>query len=122
MSDKIPMLNPGVGITGVTTPTREDISISSHKGGMSPALSLSGNEQGLEAYNEHNLDSIVDNYLHPKSADPDLMAPHVFQRTLQGALGKLSSLDDSNPLAEMNSDISHNNEIIRMFTSLVIPG
>jgi hypothetical protein len=124
MSD-ISMLNPGVGINGISTPRTDDISIAKHKGGMSPAMSISGNEQGLEIYNEQNQDSIVDNYLRPKSKDPDLMTPQVFEKTLSGALGKLGELgarEGENSISALSSDIGENNDIVRMFTSLVIPG
>ena len=122
MSGGLSIFNPGVGIEGVKTPRQEDISIAKHKGGVSPALSISGNEQGLEVYNEQNFDSIVHNYLQPKSRNPDLMSPHVFQSTLQGALGKLGSEGENNPIAALNLDIAQNNDIVRMFTSLIIPG
>ena len=122
MAGGLSIFNPGIGINGVNTPRHEDISISKHQGGVSPALSISGNEQGLEVYNEQNLDSIVQNYLQPKSSDPDLMTPHVFEHTLQGALGKLGSNGENSEISALNSDISKNNDIVRMYTSLVIPG
>ena len=122
MAAGLSIFNPGVGINAVNTPQHEDISISRHKGGMSPALSISGNEQGLEAYNEHNLDSIVHNYLQPKSRNPDLMTPHVFEHTVQGALDKLGSHDKNSEIGALNSDISQNNDIVRMYQSLVISG
>ncbi|WP_022665946.1 hypothetical protein [Desulfospira joergensenii] len=118
----ISMLNPGLGINKITTPQQENMSIAGHKKGVSPALSVSGNEQGFEVYNEKNMDSIVDRYLCPRADDPDLMSPHVFQHTVQGALEKLGAMDSDNPVSALGSDIAQNNEIVRMFTSLVIPG
>jgi len=116
------MFNPGVGINGISTPRTENISIAKHNGGVSPALSISGNEQGLEVYNGQNLDSIVDNYLQPKSSDPDLMSPHVFQSTVQGGLEKLAISGENNALSALNAEIAQNNDIVSMFTSLVLPG
>lgn len=122
MPDNLSIFNPKVGISGISTPRSEDISINRHKGGVSPALSVSGNEPGLEAYDGHNMDSIVEQYLRPKSRNPDLMAPHVFQKTVSGALGKLGDMGEDNPLKVMTDELNENNNIIRMFTSLVIPG
>jgi hypothetical protein len=116
------MFNPGVGINGISTPRTENISIARHHAGVSPALSVSGNEQGLEAYNGQNLDSIVDRYLQPKSSDPDLMSPHVFQSTVEGALAKLGAPGENNAIATLNAEIARNNDIVSMFTSLVLPG
>ena len=39
------------------------------------------------------------------------MSPHVFQKTLQGALGKLGSEGENNPIAALNLDIAQNNDI-----------
>ncbi|MBF0200330.1 MAG: hypothetical protein HQK66_03270 [Desulfamplus sp.] len=122
MSDNISIFNPGVGISGIVTPRTEDISISGHKGGMSPALSFSGNEKGLELYNGQNLDSIVERYLQPESSDPELMTPHRFQQTVQSALEKLGAGDDSGAIRNLHMDTAENSEIVRMFTSLVISG
>lgn len=122
MVDGISMMNPGVGISGVSTPRTESFSISGQKSTLSPALSVSGNEKGLSTYEGQNVDSIVDSYLIPKSEDPDLMAPHVFARTLSSALDKLADIGKDRNLKNMNDDIQENNEILRMFSSLVVPG
>ena len=122
MSNGISMFNPRVGISGISTPQTENISIAQQKGGVSPALSITGNEQGLETYNGKNLDSIVDAYLQPKSQDPDLMSPHVFEHTVASALGKLESFGDDPDLAALNSEIAENNSMITMFSSLVVKG
>ena len=79
-------------------------------------------EQGLELYNGRNLDSIVDSYLQPKSSNPDLMSPQLFQNTVQGALDKLGSSGEGGGISALNSEIAENNDIVRMFSSLVIPG
>lgn len=122
MSNGISTFNPRVGISGISTPQTESISIARQKGGMSPALSITGNEQGLETYNGKNLDSIVDAYLQPKSQDPDLMSPQVFEHTVESALGKLGSLGDNPDLMALNADIAENNSMITMFSSLVVQG
>lgn len=122
MSNGISMFNPGVGINGISTPQTENISIARQKGGVSPALSVTGNEQGLEAYNGKNLDSIVDAYLQPKSQDPDLMSPQVFEHTVASALGKLGSLGDNPDLTALNAGIAENTSMINMFSSLVVQG
>jgi hypothetical protein len=122
MSTGMSIFNPGVGITGVVTPRTEDISISGHKGGISPALAITGNEKGLELYNGQNLDSIVDRYLRPSGSDPDLMSPHIFQPTVMSALEKLGTGGPDSPITHLHQELSQNHDIIRMFTSLVIPG
>jgi len=122
MANGISMFNPGVGINGISTPRTENISISRQNSGMSPALSMSGNEQGLEVYNGQNLDSIVDTYLQPKSQNPDLMTPQVFERTVASALDKLEGFGDNPDLTALNTDIAENNNMINMFTSLVVQG
>ncbi|MCG8564250.1 MAG: hypothetical protein MI747_04120 [Desulfobacterales bacterium] len=118
MANGVSMMNPGVGITAINTPKSEDLSISAQRGGVSPALSLSGNEQGLEVYDGQNLDSIVESYLTPRSSDPDLMSPHVFQSTVESALAKL----DGEGVSALGSELAQNNDIVRMYTALVIPG
>lgn len=122
MADNLSIFNPSVGISGITTPRSEDISISGHKGAVSPALSISGNEQGLEHYDGRNLDTVIDAYLCPKSADPDLMSPRLFHGTVQSALEKLGQSGDDRELTRLSEDIGYNNDIVRMFSSLVIPG
>ncbi|MDY0220898.1 MAG: hypothetical protein RBR67_07160 [Desulfobacterium sp.] len=122
MSNGISMFNPRVGINGISTPQTENISIARQKGGMSPALSITGNEQGLETYNGKNLDSIVDAYLQPKSQDPDLMSPQVFEHTVASALDKLVSLGDNPDLKALNANIAENTSMINMFASLVVQG
>ena len=122
MSNGVSMLNPGLGINKITSPRQEELTIEGHKGGVSPALSVSGNKQGLEVYNEQNLNSIVDSYLCPKAQDPDLMSPGIFQRTVKSALSKLGAMESENGVSDLSSDIEQNHEVVRMFTSLVIPG
>lgn len=122
MSNGISMFNPGVGINSISAPRTENLSVAQHKGGVSPALSISGNEQGLEAYNGQNMDSTVDAYLQPKSNDPDLMSPAVFEHTVSGALDKLESSGENPALDTLKAGIAENNEMINMYASLVVRG
>ena len=123
MSDRISMMNPGVGINAVNLPRNEEMPRIGQRSGGAPALSMTGNEKGLETYDGTNMDSIVDRYLQPQSEDPELMSSHVFQRTVQTALDKLAKLADGDVgVSQLGAELAQNNEIVRMYTSLVIPG
>jgi len=119
-ADGISMMNPGLGISGITAPRTEEYAIPARKTDLSPALSLAGSEQGLSTYEGQNLAAVMDKYLTPKARNPDLMSPQVFERTLAGALDKLAASGEV--LAELNTDIKENNDILRMFSSLVVQG
>lgn len=125
-ADGISMMNSGVGINGITAPITEEFSIPGQKTGVPPALSFAGDEKGLSTYDGQNLAAVLDHYLTPRCGNPDLMTPHVFQQTLASALDKLSGLapagDQAGELAGLTRDISENNEIVRMFSSLVVQG
>ena len=120
MADGISMMNPKLGISGITAPRTEEFTISGQKKGVSPALSVSGNEKGLSTYDGRNLSTIVDKYLTPKAGNPDLLSPPVFHRTLGSALNKLAESNEG--LSGLAHDIRENNEILRMFSSLVVQG
>lgn len=114
--------NPNTGIAGVTTPQPEEMSMPLRDRGLSPALTTEKSHPGFEIYAGRNMDSIIDAALRPQCANPDLMRPDVFRRTLQKGLEKLKTATGNKELEDLVDGIVQNDDLLRTYETLVISG
>lgn len=121
MSGKINLFTPNVGITGVTSPRSEALSLKK-RSKVSPALRTSRGKEDLSLYDGENLDSMLDDYLRVTPEDPDTASPENFSRAVEGGLKALHDATGDEELAAMLQEFGENADLLRMYSSLVLGG
>ncbi|WP_461211037.1 type III secretion apparatus assembly protein SctX [Desulfocurvus sp. DL9XJH121] len=121
MSGKINLFTPSIGISGVATPRQDKLSLKK-QGRVSPALTTSRSRDDLSVYDGDNLDSMLDDYLRVTPEDPDTASPEQFGQAVQDGLQGLFDATGDPVLGEMLKDFTDNNDLLRMYCSLVLGG
>ena len=121
MSGKINLFTPSIGITGVTTPRQESLSLKK-QGRVSPALRSSRAKEDLSLYDGDNLESMLDDYLRVTPEDPDTASPENFGRAVEEGLKGLFDATGDETLAAMLEEFRENSDLLRMYSSLVLGG
>jgi hypothetical protein len=121
MSGKISLFAPSVGITGVGSPRQEPLSLKS-RNRVSPALRAAKAREDLGIYDGDNLESMLDDYLRVTPEDPDTASPERFPREVQEGLEKLHAATGDPALDAMLREFTDDNDLLRMYCSLVLGG
>lgn len=121
MSGRINLFTPSIGISGVTTPRQESLSLKK-RGKFSPALRATGSKEDLSLYDGDNLDSMLDDYLRVTPHDPDTASPEQFAGAVQEGLESLHEATGDEVLGEMLKEFEENHDLLRMYSSLVLGG
>ncbi|MCK9239979.1 hypothetical protein [Desulfocurvus sp.] len=120
MSGKVSLFTPSVGITGVGAPRQEPLALK--RGRLSPALRAAKAREDLGIYDGDNLESMLDDYLRVTPEDPDTASPERFARAVEQGLEKLHAATGDPALDAMLKEFTDDNDLLRMYCSLVVGG
>lgn len=121
MSSKITLFTPSMGISGVVQPRQEKLTLGDRRR-VSPALRSARSSEDLTIYDAENLESMLDDYLRVTPEDPDTASPERFSRAVQEGLEGLLEATGDQELADMLGEFRDNNDLLRMYCSLVLGG
>jgi len=121
MSGKVSLFAPSVGITAVGTPRQEQLSLKT-RSRVLPALRAGKAREDLSLYDGDNLESMLDDYLRVTPEDPDTASPERFSRAVQEGLEKLHAATGDPVLDAMLKEFTDDNDLLRMYCTLVLGG